>query len=92
MQYLCLFYGSDNRMYRNYCVYQEDVSSPLASDHKIAPRPPCRSFCVQIASICSNDRTFIQTCLDIYCPPIQDECESGMILYTCIHISYKYIM
>lgn len=48
MQYLCLFYGSENDMYTNYCLYQEDVSDPNPSFHKVAPRPPCRSFCVQV--------------------------------------------
>jgi hypothetical protein len=50
MQYLCLFYGSDSSQYRNYCVYQEDVSAPNPQDRIIAPRPPCRSFCVQVGS------------------------------------------
>ena len=51
MQYLCLFWGSDNEMYVNQCVYQEDVSSPNPVNHKVAPRPPCRSFCVQVILI-----------------------------------------
>lgn len=48
MQYLCLFYGSDNPMYTNECVNQEDVKDPNPANHKVAPRPPCRSFCVQV--------------------------------------------
>ena len=79
LQYLCLWWGSDNGMYTNFCVYQvpsqlidfiyscmhilshvldhilwnlqEDVSNPDPTKHKIAPRPPCRSFCVQGQSI-----------------------------------------
>jgi hypothetical protein len=48
MQYLCLFWGSQNDMYRNYCYWSEDVSDPEPTKHLIAPRPPCRSFCVQV--------------------------------------------
>lgn len=48
MQYLCLFWGSQNDMYRNYCYWSEDVSDPDPTKHLIAPRPPCRSFCVQV--------------------------------------------
>jgi hypothetical protein len=48
MQYLCLFWGSQNSMYRNYCYWKEDVSNPDPTRHVIAPRPPCRSFCVQV--------------------------------------------
>lgn len=48
MQYLCLFWGSQNYMYRNYCYWSEDVSDPDPTKHLIAPRPPCRSFCVQV--------------------------------------------
>ena len=36
MQYLCLFYGSDNDMYRNHCIYQEDVSDSNPVNHKVA--------------------------------------------------------
>lgn len=53
MQYLCLFWGSQNEMYRNYCYWSEDVSDPDPTKHLIAPRPPCRSFCVQVlAALC----------------------------------------
>ena len=45
MQYLCLFWGSHNTMYRNYCYWQEVVDS---TNQLFAPRPPCRSFCVQV--------------------------------------------
>lgn len=48
LQYLCLFWGSDNSMYSNLCVYQEDKSDPDPLNHRVAPRPPCRSFCTQV--------------------------------------------
>jgi len=48
LQYLCLFWASQNDMYDNYCFWLEDVSSPDPAEHQIAPRPPCRSFCVQV--------------------------------------------
>ena len=74
MQYLCLFYGSDNDMYRNHCIYQEDVSDSNPVNHKVAPRPPCRSFCVQVAEVCANDPKFMQLCNNIACPPMEDSC------------------
>jgi hypothetical protein len=48
MQYLCLFYGSDNEMYTNNCIYQENVTDPNRANHKVAPRAPCKGFCVQV--------------------------------------------
>lgn len=48
MQYLCLFWGSQNEMYTNLCFWREDVTNPDPDQHKISPRPPCRSFCVQV--------------------------------------------
>jgi len=48
MQYLCLFYSSNNPMYTNSCFYHEDVSSPDPTLHLLTTRPPCRSFCVQV--------------------------------------------
>jgi hypothetical protein len=48
MQYLCLFYGSNNAMYTNYCIFQEDYSDPNPANYLKAARPPCRSFCVQV--------------------------------------------
>ncbi len=74
MQYLCLFYGSNNDMYRNHCIYQEDVSDSNPVNHKVAPRPPCRSFCVQVAEVCANDPKFMQLCNNIECPPMEDSC------------------
>jgi hypothetical protein len=76
MQYLCLFWGSNNDMYTNYCVFQETVTTTIKV---LAPRPPCKSFCVQIAEVCANDPLFfIQTCEQIVCPPpVGVECTSG---------------
>lgn len=74
MQYLCLFYGSDNPMYTNYCVYQEDVTLANKEDHRLAPRPPCKSFCVQVVTVCANEADLIGTCNEIKCPPAEDEC------------------
>lgn len=74
MQYLCLFYGSDNLMYTNNCINQEDVSDSNPVNHKVAPRPPCRSFCVQVAEVCANDPKFMQLCGSIECPPMEDSC------------------
>ena len=80
MQYLCLFWGSDNLMYTNYCVYKEDVTSSDPTTHRIAPKPPCRSFCVQVADICANDPDFVNLCYNIQCPPTEDECSPDPIV------------
>lgn len=74
LQYLCLFWASQNDMYDNYCFWLEDVSSPNPDEHQIAPRPPCRSFCVQIAEVCANSADFLHMCNYIACPPTEDEC------------------
>ena len=46
MQYLCLFYGSNNAMYTNHC--KDDLTGVNPADHVYVPRYPCRSFCVQV--------------------------------------------
>jgi hypothetical protein len=46
MQYLCLFWATENPMYSNYCVYKETVLSN--GQLSVAQRPPCKSFCVQV--------------------------------------------
>lgn len=74
MQYLCLFYGSDNEMYINKCINQEDVTDSNPVNHKVTPRPPCRSFCVQVAEVCASDPKFMQLCYNIKCPPMEDSC------------------
>jgi len=76
MQYLCLFWGSDNSQYQNGCASAncEDVSSSIPANHKLAPRPPCRSFCVVVATTCTNDPTFVELCAKIECPPTSDQC------------------
>lgn len=74
MQYLCLFWGSNNDQYTNFCVFQEDVTDANPQNHKVAPRPPCRSFCTQIATICAYDPLFINQCKSIMCPPTEDAC------------------
>jgi len=80
MQYLCLFWGSNNNMYRNSCVFQEDTHSADPKDHKLAQRPPCRSFCTQIALYCANDYDFINLCWEIACPPTENQCTPDPIL------------
>ena len=77
MQYLCLFWGSDNQMYTNLCAWNEKTDVPDPSQHILAPKPPCRSFCVQVADICANDPNFVDLCNNIACPPKEDECFPG---------------
>jgi hypothetical protein len=78
MQYLCLFYGTDNIMYTNYCEFQEKTD-PVDQIKTLAQRPPCHSFCVQVAMYCANDPDFfIQTCSRIDCPYPKDKtCTAG---------------
>jgi hypothetical protein len=80
-QYLCLFYGSHNPMYTNYCIYQEDYTEPDPKDHQIAARPPCRSFCVQVVTVCANEPDLLGTCGAIACPNAVDDLPSDHWLY-----------
>jgi hypothetical protein len=48
MQYLCLFWGTENDMYTNLCFWKEETGDPDPTKHKVTGRPPCRSFCVQV--------------------------------------------
>lgn len=73
MQYLCLFYGSNNPMYTNYCVYQEEDTDPLPANKRFAPRPPCRGFCTQVMEVCANEPDLIDRCQQIACPPGADD-------------------
>ena len=74
MQYLCMFWGSENLMYSNSCLFKEDTSNAIAELQRFAPRPPCRSFCVQISLVCANSKEFGQLCANIACPPEEEEC------------------
>lgn len=73
MQYLCLFYGSNNPMYTNYCVFEEDVTDAIPANHKVAPLPPCKSFCVQVVTVCANEQDLIGTCDQIRCSSLVEE-------------------
>ena len=53
---------------------KEDSSAEDTQLHVMAPRPPCRSFCVQVAELCANDHHFLQLCYDIVCPPTAEDC------------------
>jgi hypothetical protein len=48
MEYLCLFWGTQNDMYVNLCFWKEETQNPDPTKHKATRRPPCRSFCVQV--------------------------------------------
>ena len=54
MQYLCLFWGTENDMYTNLCFWKEDTSNPDPTLHEATGRPPCRSFCVQVRNCFSS--------------------------------------
>lgn len=60
MQYLCLFWASDNSQYGNSCIAREKTDFPDPANYLLAPRPPCRSFCVQVLFLNKcNDVTFL---------------------------------
>merc|ERR1712072_1366719 len=75
MQYLCLFWGSNNTMYKNDCSALDVASRPLKNKQIHTQTPPCRSFCVQIAEVCANDYFyFLNICWQISCPPEETYC------------------
>ena len=75
MQYLCLFWGSNNTMYDNGCNALDEVNRPLKNKQINTQTPPCRSFCVQIAEVCANDYNgFLNVCFNIQCPPTETQC------------------
>lgn len=88
MQYLCLFWGSQNDMYTNLCFWKEDVSSPDPDQHKISPRPPCRSFCVQVC-IVNAIIVVIEVLIDTVCGLAEDRGgvrqPSGLHRHVCLH-------
>ena len=62
-------------MYKNWCRFIEKTNFDNEDQFELAPRPPCRSFCAQVAEVCANDHHFLQLCGDIACPPAEQECE-----------------
>lgn len=75
MQYMCLFWGSNNTMYNNECSALDITNRPLLNKQIRTQTPPCRSFCVQIAEVCANDYYyFLNICWEIACPPTETFC------------------
>jgi hypothetical protein len=75
MQYLCLFWGSNNTMYTNRCKSRDRSDLPVGNKQIHIQTPPCRSFCVQIAEVCANDYSnFLNICWEIACPPTETTC------------------
>jgi hypothetical protein len=71
MQYLCLFWGTENDMYTNLCYWKEETQDPDPTKHEVTGRPPCRSFCVQVFV-----SLFVETVIDFFvrsprCAPIK---------------------
>lgn len=62
--YTCLWWGSDNALWSNGCGV-------------LAQKPPCRSYCVQVAEICANSMEWKALCADIPCPPTGTDCMPG---------------
>lgn len=66
--YTCLWWASTNDAYRNNC--DEAFATEVA-------KPPCRSFCSQIATQCANTLDYMDLCIHIACPPTDTECTPG---------------
>ncbi len=62
-------------------VVVQEKYGPKREDWLMAPRPPCRSFCIQVATVCANAPEFIQTCDEIKCPQIDGTCTPGEFIY-----------
>lgn len=59
LEYICIFWGSQNAMYDNRCIgIQQSVEPPLQ---------PCRSMCVQLAITCANNPDYKDLCASIPC-------------------------
>jgi hypothetical protein len=61
-------------MYTNCCRFQEDVTAVDPANQIVAPRAPCKGFCIQIAEVCALDMNFVQLCENIECPQDEGEC------------------
>ena len=71
--YTCLWWGSDNSVYRNRC---KDYSFNLINGEKIeTTKRPCLSYCTQVAESCANRPDWMRVCDKIYC---NDEEGSGL--------------
>ena len=71
--YTCLWWGSDNEVYRNRC---KEYSFNLINGEKIeTTKRPCLSYCTQVAESCANRPDWMRVCDKIYC---NDEAGSGM--------------
>ena len=71
--YTCLWWGSDNDVYRNRC---KEYSFNLINGEKIeTTKRPCLSYCTQVAEGCANRADWKRVCDKIYC---DDEKGSGL--------------
>lgn len=59
LEYICIFWGSQNAMYDNRCVGIEQSVDP--------PLQPCRSMCVQLAITCANNPDYKDLCNNLPC-------------------------
>jgi len=69
LDYICLYWGSKSAMYENKC--------DLPKHEGQLAKPPCRSFCTQVAEVCANSVDYMQICSNVKCPPIDQECTPG---------------
>ena len=66
--YACLWWSSTSDAYNNNCDREGD-----------ALVPPCRSYCTQVAIQCANSLEYMDLCVNIACPPLDDACTPGPV-------------
>lgn len=65
LDYICLWWASENDHYDNRCNYGEDIDRP------------CRSYCVQVGMVCANSLDWLDTCHYIDCASNEAGCTTG---------------
>ena len=72
-EYTCLWWGTTST------VVQEFGTAYLnRCDNKgKTMKPPCRSYCTQVAIQCANNLEYMELCANILCPPYEEECTPG---------------
>jgi hypothetical protein len=60
--YTCLWWGSDNAVYKNNCAGEEREA--IDGEMISAAYPPCLNYCTQVANMCANRPDWIRLCDD----------------------------
>lgn len=68
-EYICRFWGSENPQYDNRCSFSTEEDVDPSKDFLV---PPCRSFCIQLATVCANNPDYVEICENIECNSLDD--------------------